>query len=71
MPSRCAAARVSGAGLGETTDNALDARNLRGNGGHEQRGRQRMAAAGHIAAHRAERAHKLAGGEAGDGRVAP
>jgi hypothetical protein len=45
-------------------------RYLRGNGSHQQRGGQRMTAAGHITTHRTERAHKLAGGEAGDGFVA-
>jgi len=33
-------ARVSNAGFGENHRNALDARDLRGNGGHQQRGRQ-------------------------------
>ena len=53
-------------GLGRDNHDALDARDLRGNCGHQQRGWQRMTAAGHIAADRAERANKLAGGEAGD-----
>ncbi len=58
-------------GLGRDHSDALDARHLRGNRGHQQRGGQRMTAAGHIATHRAERTNKLAGGEAGDGFIAP
>ena len=40
---------------------ALDAGNLRGDHGHEQRGRQRVAATGHVTADRGEGNHALAG----------
>src|SRR5258708_5939047 len=45
--------------------NLLYSGNLRGNHGHEQRGRQRVAAAGHIAADRFQWAHQLAHEDAG------
>jgi len=58
-------------GLGGDDDDARDAGHLRGDGGHEQRGRQRVAAAGHITADGCERPHQLAGSEAGDWSVRP
>src|ERR1035441_9923569 len=58
-------------GFGRDDHDALNAGHLRGTGGHQQRGGQRMAAAGHVATHRAERAHKLACGEAGNRRCIP
>src|SRR5207245_2583836 len=44
--------------------NLLYSGNLRGNHGHEQRGRQRVAAAGHIASYRFQGAHQLADADA-------
>jgi hypothetical protein len=58
-------------GLGRDNSDALNARHLRGNRGHQQRGGKRMAATGHIATHRAKRKNKLACGETGDGGFAP
>ncbi len=58
-----------GRGLGRDDDNASNARDLRGDGRHQQRGRKRMAAAGHIAADRSERANELSGGQARDRRA--
>ena len=52
--------------FGRDDDDALDARNLRGDGGHEQRGRERMTAAGNVAADGIQRADELAGDKAGD-----
>ena len=57
-------------GPGRDHNDAFHTRHLCGNGSHQQRGGQRMAAAGHIAADRGERTHKLAGGETGDRFVA-
>ena len=58
-------------GLGRDENDALHARDLRGDGGHQQRGWKRVAAAGNIAADRSERANKLAGGEARTGGLCP
>ena len=52
-------------GLGGADDDALDAGDLRGRDGHQQRGGQRIAAAGDVAADGPERADDLADVHAG------
>ena len=58
-------------GFGRDNHDAMNARNLGWNHGHQQRGWQRMTAARHVASHRAKRAHELAGGEARIRRIIP
>ena len=52
-------------------DDARDACDLRGDGGHEQGGRERMTAAGDVASDGGKRADELAGDEAGDWFTTP
>ena len=57
--------------FGRDHDDALNARHLRRNGGHQQRGRQWVTAAGDVAAYGAKRTNELAGDQAGDRFITP